>query len=369
MSSEPGPDSGVSVVHADDRPPDAIRLDDLAIAWVYRGDSPHPAHAGFAESIGADLVGLDRIRLPKIHESIPEEILNGVFMPDYDVYVVEGTRAMYGMLASQLVRNGTLVYLAGDQAVYKLTEDDYELQSPLNRLISRYGIGTMRRLFTRYVDGVMAVSEFSAEYTQRVIANKPTRVANPYIVSDDLFEALGDVEPSLESNVVVTVGTHSRYKGQDMLVEAWPRVREVHPDAELHLIGSSYPSNYESVPGVTVEGFVETLPPAMAAASLYVQPSRADNFPVSVLEAMRAGLPTVVTSSTGSRSVVGDLSDDLIAEPNPDAIADTIAAYFATPVDKRVELSSTARSIGSGFDKNTRQAHFRQELCGLLQEI
>ncbi len=342
---------------------------DLDIAWVYRGDSPHPAHAGFAESIDATLVGLDRIEIPVFHQSVPEEILNGVFLPEYDVYVVEGTRAMYGMLSSQIVQNGTLVYLAGDQAVYKLTEDDYELQSPLNRLIGRYGIGMMRRLFTRYVDGVMAVSEFSASYTQRVIVDKPTRVANPYIVSDDLFEALGDVEPSLGSNVAVTVGTHSRYKGQDMLVEAWPRVRETHPDAELHLIGSDYPLKYKSIPGVTVKGFVEALPSALAEASLYVQPSRADNFPVSVLEAMRVGLPAVVTASTGSKSEVMQLGTEFVCQPSPKSLTMAVIDYFDRPATERQRISSAAQEIGSNFDGETRKAAFRTEFEDLFTSL
>jgi len=344
-------------------------IDDLDIAWVYRGDSPHPAHAGFAESIDATLVGFDRLGIPMLHQSVPEEVLNGVFLPKYDVYVVEGTRAMYGMLAGQMVRNGTLVYLAGDQAVYKLTEDDYDLQSPLNRLIGRYGIGTMRRLFTRYVDGVMAVSEFSASYTQRVVEDKPTRVANPYIASDNLLEALGDVEPSLGSNVAVTVGTHSRYKGQDMLVEAWPRVREVHPTAELHLVGSDYPPEYESVPGVTIKGFVDSLPPVLAEASLYVQPSRADNFPVSVLEAMRAGLPVVVTSSTGSKSEVVQFGTEFVCQPSPGSLATAVISYFDRPASERQTLSSSAKEIGSNFDGQSRRAAFRTEFEELLTSL
>jgi len=341
-------------------------INDLDIAWVYRGDSPHPAHAGFAESIDATLIGLNRLGIPMFHQSVPEEVLNGVFLSEYDVYVVEGTRAMYGMLASQLIRNGTLVYLAGDQAVYKLTEDDYDLQSPLNRLIGRYGIGTMRRLFTRYVDGVMAVSEFSASYTQRVIVDKPARVANPYIVSDDLFEALGNVEPSLESNVAVTVGTHSRYKGQDMLIEAWPRVREAYPDAKLHLVGSGYPPEYELVPGITVKGFVDSLPPALAEASLYVQPSRADNFPVSVLEAIRAGLPAVVTSSTGSRSEVIQFGTEFVCHPSPRSLATAVISYFDRSKGERKKLSSSAEEIGSKFDGQSRRAAFRTEFENLL---
>lgn len=339
------------------------------IAWVHRGESPHPAHAGFAEAIGADLIGLNRLTIPKIEESIIEEVLNGVFLPKYDIYVVEGTRAMYGMLSSQVIRDGTLIYLAGDQAVYKLTEDSYELHSPLNRLISRYGLGIMRQLFTHFVDGVMAVSEFSADYTRRVIEDKPTRVANPYIASQELYETLGDVDPALETNVAVTVGTYSRYKGHDLLIDAWPQVREVHPDAELELVGNGYQSEFESVSGVTVRGFVDELPPVFASASLYVQPSRADNFPVSVLEAMRAGLPAIVTSSTGSKSEIRNLNEEFVCRPTSQDIANAVNSYFDLSPDCRRVLSESAREIGTGYDSDTRKRAFREQFVNLLSEI
>ena len=95
-------------------------------AMLYR-DEPHPAHAGFANAIDADLLSLNEYSLDQLglRYSIPEEILNGLRIPKYDVYIAEGTRALYGSLLAQIKNNSTLIYLAGDMSLYKLSDSTY----------------------------------------------------------------------------------------------------------------------------------------------------------------------------------------------------------------------------------------------------
>ncbi len=48
------------------------------------------------------------------------------------------------------------------------------------------------------------------------------------------------------------------------------------------------------------------VPDILAAADIYIQPSRWDGFGIAALEAMAAGLPVVVSNVPGLRDVVGD---------------------------------------------------------------
>jgi glycosyltransferase involved in cell wall biosynthesis len=342
----------------------------MDVAMIYRGEVPHPAHRGFANAINADLLGLDRFSLPfkLLRHSIPEEIVNGAFLPDYDIYIAEGTRALYGAITRQIIGDSTLIYLAGDQALYKLTSEYYNIDSTLNKFISHYGIWALRWLFEQYIDGVIAVSEFSAQYTSRILPDKPMRVANPYI-EPGLFEELGDIYPKLSGKCAVTVGAFDRYKGQDMLVTSWPKVREEHPNAELLLVGSGYPKKLEDTQGIHILGYVDNLAETLTRASLYVQPSRVDNFPVSVLEAMRAGLPPIVTTTTGNKSEVAELSRDLISEPTPQGLSMRISDYFDRPVTYRRSLSRSARQLGSEFNEDIKKHEFRSEFQDLITKL
>lgn len=340
------------------------------IAMIHRAEHPHPAHEGFAEAIDADIVGLGEYSIPGEigRHSIPEEIINGPLLSDYDIFISEGTRALYGSLAKRLTSDSTLVYLVGDHDLYQLTDDSYQPESTLNRLISEYGIDILSAVFDRYIDGCMVISEFTGSCVEAVLPDKPYRIAHPYI-QPSVYRTLEDVSPSLESKTAVTVGSYSYYKGQDLLVDAWESVRQAHPSAELKLVGAGYPSEFESVPGVTVAGYVETLGDVFEECALYVQPSRADGFGVSVVEAMHSGLPAVVTTTTGSKSEVEHLGSELITDPSRDAIASVVSAYFDTDLDTRYRLSQAAQKRGSKFDGESRKAEFRTQFNDLLSDI
>ncbi len=175
------------------------------------------------------------------------------------------------------------------------------------------------------------------------------------------------MSPELDANVAVTVGRGDRYKGVDRLAAAWPAVRERHPGAELHVVGSGHPE-YEQA-GVAVHGFVDDLPAALARAGLFVQPSRMDTFPVSTLEAMCAGLPPLVTGATGTRSEACALDPSLVVDGSPESLARGVAEYFDRPVEERRTLGAAARERGRSFDEECRCAAFERAFYDVIAAL
>lgn len=341
-------------------------LDKFGVAMIHCGDSPHPVHQGFAEVVEADLYKVDSPSLFGPEGSIPSEIYNGFRLPNYDIYIAEGTRSLYGALAGQISKDSTLIYLAADQSLYELQNLEQQ-QSMLNRLISEYGMGLLKFYFNRYIDGVISVSDFIARSTTNIL-NVPTRVSNAYI-QPDVFDSLGDISPSLDQNTAITIGAYEDYKGQDIMPEVWRGVREQYPNAELYLIGSGYPDFLDNTPGIKVCGFVEDLGDVLSKASVYIHPARADAFPVSVLEGLRAGLPAIVTSTTGTKSAVYSLDRNMMVERDVEEITNSILIYFAEPLSVRQNLSGKARKVGSQYNKESKQKQFRYRFEELVSEI
>ena len=90
-------------------------------------------------------------------------------------------------------------------------------------------------------------------------------------------------------------------------------------------------------------GFVPGASERLRDLDVLVQPSRADNFPLAVLEAMAAGLPVVATRVGGIPELVVDGQTGLLVEPeSPAALAEALESLAASR-DRRLELGRLDR--------------------------
>ncbi|OMC40305.1 hypothetical protein A5740_24475 [Mycobacterium sp. GA-1841] len=80
----------------------------------------------------------------------------------------------------------------------------------------------------------------------------------------------------------------------------------------------------------------------MAAASVYVLPSVAEPFPMSVLEAMSVGLPVVVTESCGLANAVRDSGSGIVVDESEEALVEAIHMLIADR-GLRERMSAAAR--------------------------
>jgi len=338
--------------------------------------SPHHAHRGFADAVDADIVSMPGVPTP-VAGTVLEDALNGLRTspPDYDVYLLEGSGGVYVTPRIALATDATVVYVCDDHRMYGVDSYDFSSGSTVGRLAKRtdrrVDAGILRTLVPRYVDGVIAGSGFMANVARRVVgADVPIRVASPYI-QPDVYERLGNVEPDLASNTAVTVGIGRDHKGVDLLVEAWPAVRNQVPDAELRIVGPGYPETYEETSGVELLGYVEPehLHEVLAPCSLYLHPARAEAFGVTVVEAMCAGLPAIVTETTGARSAVQAVDKSMIIGATSAKLSDHIVQYFESGLESRQELSARSRDESGKYDAETGRRTFREQFQSVLETI
>jgi glycosyltransferase involved in cell wall biosynthesis len=137
--------------------------------------------------------------------------------------------------------------------------------------------------------------------------------------------------------VVLFLGRLHPVKGADILLDAWPAVRASHPGARLIIAGQGTPQ-YEAelrsraaalgadAPSVTFPGFVRGAEKAaaLAAASVCVLPSLHENFGISVLDSVAAGVPIVVTPGVQLAPWVVKREAGFIAERTASAVAEAV---------------------------------------------
>jgi glycosyltransferase involved in cell wall biosynthesis len=156
-------------------------------------------------------------------------------------------------------------------------------------------------------------------------------------------------------------------KGIDVLLEACARANEAF---ELHVYGDgperSALERQSRALGVEVRfhGFLDDFRERIAELDVFVLPTRGDNLPVAILEAMANALPVVATSVGGVPELVVDGETGLLVSPDdPDGLAvalDRVAAdrdlrvAFGQAAARRVlrhfETSEIARRVNALYE-------------------
>jgi glycosyltransferase involved in cell wall biosynthesis len=198
-----------------------------------------------------------------------------------------------------------------------------------------------RRVLSR-VDRVVVPSRYLVEVFREFNLHADA-VANVVDLSQVHFRERNPLRPHL----VCTRGFHPYYC-VDLVVRAFAQVVREFPDARLDLVGKG-PSEQQirsvvrelNVPGVHFMGVANRgeIGAVYDRADIFINASRLDNMPVSVMEAFAAGTPVVTTSPecmsylvedgrTGLLSPVGDadaLASNVIRLLRDQELAHTIA--------------------------------------------
>ncbi|MFB6618694.1 glycosyltransferase [Streptomyces sp. NPDC085524] len=124
------------------------------------------------------------------------------------------------------------------------------------------------------------------------------------------------------SKHVACVGRLAFEKGVDLLLDAWAEAAPHHPDWTLRIYGAgveepalrAHCASLGLDESVEWMGSTDDVLGALRGASVFAQASRAEGFPITLLEAMAAGLPVAAFDcAPGVREIVRHGEDGLLA--------------------------------------------------------
>lgn len=128
----------------------------------------------------------------------------------------------------------------------------------------------------------------------------------------------------LRGTVFLNVGRYHPIKNQEALIRAFSRARETIDEAHLVLLGDGKLEN--DLRAVAAElgltNIVHFLGPVprnevfryYAASDAFVLPSKIEGMPISLIEAMAAGLPIIASDIPGTRSLINDEEHGLLID-------------------------------------------------------
>ncbi len=164
----------------------------------------------------------------------------------------------------------------------------------------------------------------------------------------------------LQRPVLISVGRLSPQKGYGDLLRAMEFLRAKHPEAFLVIAGTGRLREELEAQirecglggNVRLLGLREDVSRLLAAADVYVSASLWEGLPVSVLEAMAAGLPIAATAVGDVAEILKDGRGIPVPVRAPQQLADAVAGLL--------ENSARARAMGAAAREYV-EAHHRAE--------
>lgn len=276
-----------------------------------------------------------------------------------DILIPFARKALYrGLTAAYFIKIPVLISIRTDPAGHYEERSD-KLQIPI--------------LFPR-ADGCVFQTEGAKEFFAPRLQDNSRIILNP--IND---KYIGVPEPEERSKTVVQSGRLVDFKNQPMLIRAFVKVHEKHPDYDLKIYGGdSYDGTKEILEDliqkngaedyIHLMGASDSLEKDLADAALFAFTSDWEGLPNALMEAMALGLPIVATDCPcgGPRTIMTNEVDGLLIPiKDEEALVDGINRLIENP-ELAGQLGRQARKIA---ERANGQAVFEQwrdyieELC------
>ncbi|MEU1621567.1 glycosyltransferase family 4 protein [Streptomyces sp. NPDC005722] len=229
---------------------------------------------------------------------------------------------------------------------------------------------TLRRLYPR-LDAVTTTTEAdAAAYRRRLRLPGVLLVPLPNSVPDP-----GVAPSTLDAKYVVAAGRLAPVKRYEDLIRAFVKVAAERPDWGLRLYGSGAQreklerliARLDIGDRVTMMGTSSPIEPEMAKGSMLAVSSSMESFGMTIVEAMRVGLPVVSTDCPlGPGEIISDGVDGLLVPPRD---VDALAAAMLRLINDdelRHRMGRAALEKGARYDPAEIAGHFERLLEVLL---
>ena len=238
-----------------------------------------------------------------------------------------------------------------------------EYRFPLN-VVQRGADATIARYTVGSADRLLAISEFTARYVQRLAPRREVTVMHLGTDAERFSpvdrarraEIRRRLDLPVDAFIALTVRRLFYRNGLDTLLDAATRLRDL---AGLHVvIGGTGPEHAEikdriardRLAHVDLVGYIPDLdlPDYYRAADVFVLPTRtAEGFGLVLMEAAASGVASIATDSGAPREVVDDGVTGLLVPPGaPEALASAIATLYGSSGAGRGRWARRARPVG-----------------------
>ena len=339
--------------------------------YITSRNGTHLMHQAFAESVNCDFQVVDH-HIPWHGNDAPKwkRYLSWVVCPFlfpnkklYHYFINSGPQFPQVFMKKWrlLKKNQKIFVLLDNESLFFLNTNYF------NRITS---VSTKWAL--QQYDGYICVGDYMTDLLHSTIQVNPEKVVTVFNGLDDkIADRLLPMTPALNNfNICyianVFTGWRRDYKGFDLLLEAFQLSRKKIPQLTLSCVGiiseevlDEVKNHPEKIENVTFVGKTDQIQKYLRQSSLYIQPSVGESWGIAVLEAMAAGIPTLVTKTIGVMEVVKKIDPDMVVAPQSEDIATGIIQYFGQSESRKKEISEIGKEISKQYTFSKATAKFK----------
>lgn len=344
--------------------------DSVRVRYLHGRPGPHPQHRRLAESVGGEFEFVDfRMRWQDRNRSrlyvLISWIVCATTLPDrgrYRIFLIDNLHIWPVLMKRLLRRDQKIVVHLGSHTLYFL------LTNRFTKAVKKLHLWALQNY-----DALICEGRMSLEMARDLLPTKRPPIYESFLgLPTDRMERLLALNPALESRRIVFIGNGTgefrmHYKGLDLMIEAVVLARGRDSEIEFEIIGDWSEEIVERLigacrpraeEGIRFRGHVAASD-ALKGAALCLHCARGDAFPTATIEAMAAGVVTLVSEWTGTRQIVSEVSNQLIAPLDAKAIAERISWYFGLEKLERRCLSERSRAAARRYTEEAALHRYR----------
>lgn len=243
------------------------------------------------------------------------------------------------------------------------TEHTYTRQFRLQNPILHASHLRAMRILDRWTDKVIAVSKAVKGFLIDARITKPEKITTIYNgitpltkkITDKEIRAFKDKFKIADDDIIIgTIGSFNIQKDTATLIKAFAKMTKKWPKLKLVLVGRG-PLKYKLEKlvrklkledRVVFTGALLNVLPALSTFRIFVLPSLSEAFGITLLEAMKAGVPIVATRVGGIPEIITHNHNGLLVEPkDPRKLAATMMKLLNDKKLQRKLTSNHAKTV------------------------
>lgn len=275
---------------------------------------------------------------------------------------------IFGALAARLTKARLIC------TRHNVVEEEGKLRESIRNRLQIRAANTSVRCIAVSDAVAEAYHELSGMPRDRIVTIYNGIDLSPFEAPPTRKQTRSDLGWAEDEQIIIFVAVVRADKGHDILFRAYPEIRASIPKTRLVLVGDGphlairRREAQEFGDHVQFLGHRDDVPNLLAAADLFVSPSRNEGLPTVLIEAGAAGLPVVATDVGGTREIVeNDVTGFIVPPESPESLARAVIdALNGLPMKKRLG-DAAVRRIQNNFTLRMQAERTARLYCRVLE--